>query len=201
MAETDTILDRHAYLYLDYPTQYWYNLLVSRANGHVRGDNILALSYEAGPKVQKEVQKTMAQLKGKYETVMVFSVKNGEESVTALADKFQKLIADNSTVLKTDVWGQRALAYPINDETAGYYILVVFESDPSFPAELDRVYKITDGVLRTLIVTKGEDYVPFVPKKTEEPAQEAAPAAEATAVPVATATVEPVAEVKAEAEV
>lgn len=139
----------------------------------------------------------MAQLKGKYETVMVFSVKNGEESVTALADKFQKLIADNSTVLKTDVWGQRALAYPINDETAGYYVLVVFESDPSFPAELDRVYKITDGVLRTLIVTKGEDPVPFVPKKTEEPAQEAAPVAEQAAEVVA----EPVAEVKAETEV
>lgn len=98
----------------------------------------------------------MAQVNANYETVMVFSVKNGEESVTALVDKFQKLIGDNSTVNNVDTWGQRALAYPINDETAGYYVLVDFTSTPDFPAELDRVYKITDGVLRSLIVAKEE---------------------------------------------
>ncbi len=40
-------------------------------------------------------------------------------------------------------------------KTDGHYLLVQFTCDPSFPAELDRVYKITDGVLRSLIVTKG----------------------------------------------
>ncbi|MEM1483400.1 30S ribosomal protein S6 [Oscillospiraceae bacterium PP1C4] len=96
----------------------------------------------------------MAKLTANYETVMVFSVKNGEESVTALVEKFNKLISENSTINKVDTWGQRALAYPINDETAGYYVVVDFTSTPEFPAELDRVYKITDGVLRTLIVAK-----------------------------------------------
>ena len=98
----------------------------------------------------------MAQLKANYETVMVFSVKNGDEAVNALVEKFNKLISDNGTINKVDTWGQRTLAYPINDETVGYYVVVEFTSAPDFPAELDRVYKITDGVLRSLIVTKAE---------------------------------------------
>lgn len=98
----------------------------------------------------------MAQLKANYETVMVFSVKNGEESVNALVEKFNTLIADNATINKVDNWGQRTLAYPINDETVGHYVVVEFTSSPEFPAELDRIYKITDGVLRSLIVAKEE---------------------------------------------
>ncbi len=96
----------------------------------------------------------MAQVTAKYETVMVFSMKNGEESVNALVDKFNKLISDNGTIDNVDTWGQRQLAYPINDETVAYYVVVEFTSVPSFPAELDRIYKITDGVLRSLIVAK-----------------------------------------------
>lgn len=96
----------------------------------------------------------MAKLTANYETVMVFSVKNGEESVTALVEKFNKLITDNATITNVDTWGQRALAYPINDENAGYYVVVEFTSEPAFPAELDRIYKITDGVLRNLIIVK-----------------------------------------------
>ena len=96
----------------------------------------------------------MAQVKANYETVMVFSMKNGEESVTALVEKFNKLISENATIVNVDTWGQRALAYPINDETVGYYVVVEFTSTPEFPAELDRIYKITDGVLRSLIIAK-----------------------------------------------
>ena len=90
----------------------------------------------------------MAQLSANYETVMVLSLKNGEDDAKALAEKFQKLIADNGTIGKIDTWGQRTLAYPMNG------VVVEFSSKPDFPAELDRVYKITDGVLRSLIVTK-----------------------------------------------
>ena len=113
----------------------------------------------------------MAKLTANYETVMVFSVKNGEESVNALVEKFNTLISENATITKVDTWGQRALAYPINDETAGYYVVVEFTSKPEFPAELDRIYKITDGVLRSLIVCKDEE-------KEEKPAEQPAPAAE-----------------------
>ncbi len=92
----------------------------------------------------------------KYETVMVFSTAITEEETQALVEKFKNLIAKNGTVESVDDWGKRRLAYPINDENDGYYVLVNFSCEPDFPAELDRVYKITDGVLRSLIVAKDE---------------------------------------------
>lgn len=92
----------------------------------------------------------------KYELVLVFSVAKGEEAVEALKTKFTDLIKANGTLGEVEEWGKRKLAYPINYETEGYYIVVQFESDEAFPAELDRVINITDGVLRSLIVAKGE---------------------------------------------
>ena len=87
-----------------------------------------------------------------YETMLVFSVANGDESVTALVEKFKALIEANATIESIDEWGKRKLAYPINYETEGYYMLVNFTCEPEFPAELDRVVKITEGVLRSLTV-------------------------------------------------
>ena len=87
-----------------------------------------------------------------YETMLVFSVANGDESVTALVEKFKALIEANGTIESIDEWGKRKLAYPINYETEGYYMLVNFSCEPEFPAELDRVVKITEGVLRSLTV-------------------------------------------------
>jgi len=92
----------------------------------------------------------------KYETVMVLSAAKTEEETAALVEKFKSLIAKNGTVESVDEWGKRRLAYPINDENDGYYVLVNFSCENDFPAELDRVYKITDGVLRSLIVAKDE---------------------------------------------
>lgn len=89
-----------------------------------------------------------------YETIMVLSTKLDEEATKALIEKFTKLIADNGTLGEVDEWGKRRLAYEIQKETEGYYVLVNFQSEPDFPAELDRVYKITDGILRSLIVRK-----------------------------------------------
>ena len=93
-------------------------------------------------------------VKGSYEAVFIYSMTSGEEGVAALAEKFKALIADNAELGEVDEWGKRRLAYPINDETDGFYVLYNFVSTPEFPAELDRVSKITDGVLRSLIVRK-----------------------------------------------
>lgn len=90
----------------------------------------------------------------KYETVAVFSVKEGEESAKALVEKFKALIEENGTMEAVDEWGARKLAYPINYETDGYYVLYTYEAGVDFPAELDRIFNITDGVLRSLIVAK-----------------------------------------------
>ena len=92
----------------------------------------------------------MANVTGKYESVLIVSLKSGEEAVAATVEKFKTLIEQNATLESVDEWGKRRLAYPINDETDGYYVLYNFESAPAFIAELDRIYKITDGVRRPL---------------------------------------------------
>ncbi len=89
-----------------------------------------------------------------YETMMVFSVAAGDESLQSLVEKFKALVEENGTLESVDEWGKRRLAYPINDETEGYYILLNYTSGPEFPAELERIVKITDGVLRSLVVKK-----------------------------------------------
>ena len=91
-----------------------------------------------------------------YEIVMVFSLSKVEEAVNALKTKFTDLISKNGTLGEVEDWGKKKLAYPINYEADGYYVLINFSSEESFPAELDRVINITDGVLRSLIVAKGE---------------------------------------------
>ena len=90
----------------------------------------------------------------KYETVAVFSVKAGEEKAKELVEKFKALIEANGTMEAVDEWGVRKLAYEINYETDGYYVLYTYEAGVDFPSELDRVFNITDGVLRSLIVAR-----------------------------------------------
>ena len=96
----------------------------------------------------------MAEIINKYETIFVLDAALEEEAITALSEKFQKLIADNGTVESVDVWGKRKLAYPIDFKTEGYYVLVSFASNPEFPKELERIYGITDGVMRTITIRK-----------------------------------------------
>lgn len=96
----------------------------------------------------------MAEIINSYETVFILSTKLGEEGAAAVVEKFKKLIDKNGTVESVDDWGKRRLAYPIQKQTEGYYTLINFKSAPAFTAELDRVFKITDGVLRSLIVKK-----------------------------------------------
>ncbi len=90
----------------------------------------------------------------KYETVMVCSVKNGEEAAKAIVERVKALIEKNAALESVDEWGTRRLAYPINYENEGYYTVFDYECEPEFPAELDRIFNITDGVIRSLIVKK-----------------------------------------------
>ena len=70
-----------------------------------------------------------------------------------LLDKFTGLITENGgAVDKVDEWNKRRLAYPIDDYTDGYYYVVAFTAPAKVPAELDRVFNITDGILRSIIV-------------------------------------------------
>lgn len=91
--------------------------------------------------------------KALYECLFIIDSTLGEEGVKGLVEKFTSMIGANALDDSMDVneWGNRRLAYPINDLNEGYYVLVRFESAPDFPKELDRVFNITDGVLRSLI--------------------------------------------------
>ena len=122
-------------------------------------------------------------LKANYETVMVISMKQGEEGIQALIEKFKALIEKHATLQSVDEWGKRKLAYLINKESEGYYVLMNFESEAEFPAELDRIYKITDGVIRSLIIRKPEGAeapAQEEPKAEEAPVAEEAPADDAS---------------------
>ena len=92
-----------------------------------------------------------------YETVMIISMKQGEEGIQALIERFKNLIEQRATLKNVDEWGKRKLAYLINKESEGYYVLFDFESTAEFPAELDRRFRITEGVIRSLIIKKEED--------------------------------------------
>ena len=94
----------------------------------------------------------MAKISGKYETIFIVNPKLEEVAATAVVDKFKSLVEANGTNVEVEDWGKRRLAYPIEDQTEGVYTLVRFESKPDFPAELDRIYKITDGIMRSIIV-------------------------------------------------
>lgn len=89
-----------------------------------------------------------------YEVLFVVDLTPGEEGVKALVEKFTSLIAANGTVNEVNEWGKRRLAYPINDMNDGYYVLVNFSAPTDFPAELERIFSITDGILRSMVIAK-----------------------------------------------
>ena len=88
----------------------------------------------------------------KYEAMVVISTKQEEEAIKGLVEKFKDLIESNGTLVSVDEWGKKRLAYMINKETEGYYVLYTFEANAAFPAELSRRLRITEGLLRSQII-------------------------------------------------
>ncbi len=98
----------------------------------------------------------MAKITGKYEVLYIIDPAQGEEGINALVEKFKAMVEAEGTLSNVDEWGKRRLAYPINDLNEGYYVLMNMETNPAFPAELEGVMKITEGVLRCLITAVEE---------------------------------------------
>ena len=113
-----------------------------------------------------------------YETLFALNGTLGEEDTKALVEKFVALINENASDVNVNEWGKRRFAYPINYVTEGYYVLVDFKSEPSFPSELDRVFGITEGILRYMTTTKCEKEVKAPATVEETVAEETAEAAE-----------------------
>ena len=114
-----------------------------------------------------------------YETLFAVSGNLSEDDAKSVIEKFVTLINENGSDVDVNEWGKRRFAYPINYVTEGYYVLVSYKSEPSFPLELERVLGITEGVLRYMTTTKIE---------------KAAKAEEVVEAPEATAEVEEVTE-------
>ena len=93
----------------------------------------------------------MAKTSENYEVMYIIDLDQGEEGIAAIVARFKELIQANGTINELAAWGKRRMAYMINDKPEGYYVLVKFTSAPDFPAELDRILKITDGVMRSMI--------------------------------------------------
>ena len=87
-----------------------------------------------------------------YETLFIIDASLTEEAIKGLVDKFTALIAEHGKVSEVNEWGKRRLAYPINDKEEGYYVLVNFESEGNLPAELERIFGITEGIMRSIVI-------------------------------------------------
>lgn len=110
----------------------------------------------------------------KYESIFVISALLEDEKIQEIIGKVKNLIEESGQLFKMDEWGKRRLAYEIDDQKEGYYTLVQFTAAPEFPAELERIYKITEGVMKYLIL-KLDDKVELVAEvKADENADEKA---------------------------
>ncbi len=90
----------------------------------------------------------------RYEAVYIVDPALGDEGIAAMVEKFKTLVENNGTLESVDQWGKRRFAYEINHMNEGYYVLMNFTCGAEFPAELDRVFKITEGIVRSIIVAK-----------------------------------------------
>ena len=98
----------------------------------------------------------MAKINGNYEALYILDPNLSEEQTAALVARFKGVVENNGTVTEVDEWGKRRLAYPINDLNEGYYVLMTFTAAAAIPQELDRIFRITGGVMRSLIVCKDQ---------------------------------------------
>ncbi len=91
-----------------------------------------------------------------YRLITILSTAAGEEGIASLTDTIKAKIESGATIDAFDALGTRELAYEIEGQRNGYYVQTLFTADSEFPKEIERVLKITDGVIRYLIVRVGE---------------------------------------------
>jgi len=120
----------------------------------------------------------------KYELVYIIDPDVDEEARKALIERFGAMIESNGgTVEKTDEWGKRHLAYPINDKTEGYYVLVNFTAETSVPREIERNLGITESIMKYMVIRVDEKRSVVKPRAQRVAAQASASAAPATEAP------------------
>lgn len=106
-----------------------------------------------------------------YELLLIITPDHDENEAEALTDQVKGIIENGGTLLKLDPWGKKRLAYPIRKRSEGYYVLYIFESAPSFVAELNQALHVIETILRYMIVQYEDD----IDKLKAELAAEAEP--------------------------
>ena len=92
----------------------------------------------------------------KYEVIFIVKPLD-EEAINGVVTKFENIITTNGgNIDKIDRWGKKRLAYEIKDNTDGYYCLFYITAEPAVINEVDRVMKITDEILKHMIIKDEE---------------------------------------------
>lgn len=91
-----------------------------------------------------------------YEVMFILDPTLEDEKKDATVEAVKEIIGSEGEVGNVDVWGMKKLAYPIQKKTEGYYVVIEFKAQPTLPKELDRRLKISDNVMRHLIINKDE---------------------------------------------
>lgn len=90
----------------------------------------------------------------KYEAMYIVSPTIDDEQVKDLVEKFNNLISEHGEIEKVEEWGRKKLAYEVQDQKEGYYVLLNFSANPEFPTELERNFKINENILKYLILKR-----------------------------------------------
>jgi len=93
-------------------------------------------------------------MKQKYETIIIINPKLTEEEVDNTISKIEKFMNENGRAKNVEKWGKKKLVYPIQKHTEGYYVLINFTSDPEVIDELQRIYNITEEIIKHIIIKK-----------------------------------------------
>lgn len=95
-----------------------------------------------------------------YETLFIINPELEESEITKTIELVQDVIvAGGGTVLKIDKWGRRQLAYEIQKKREGYYVLLYFQAPAEALPELNRRYKLTDAIMRNMILQLRKDQI------------------------------------------
>ena len=90
----------------------------------------------------------------KYESIIIIDPSLDEQGTKAVITKFTDLINGDGKVENVDEMGRRKLAYEIKKHSEGYYVVYTFEANPEFITELERIYRITDSVMKFITIRK-----------------------------------------------
>ena len=93
----------------------------------------------------------------KYETMFVIRPDLDEEGTKAVIEKFVNLLKDQGAEIESvEEWGMRKLAYEVNKVREGYYVLIYFEAESSAVQELERIFRISADIVRSIVVNQTE---------------------------------------------